>query len=353
MLSDLFRKKVSQMIGLDIGTRYVKAVLLEKKGDTFHLKGAACEAILGDAFNEREIKDFDAISNAVRKVKASLKLKVNDVAAAVSGSSVLTKIVHMDPDQSDYDLEGQIELEADSLIPYPIDEVYLDFEPLGKSEIAEGKDDVLLSVAHKNMIDSRITLLRELEFEPKVIDIEGYALGNALAKFANLKDEDRHCCISIGASQLQVTVIQNDNVVYSNEHPFGVDSLVKDLMVLHNLDHTTAMRQLQDGSLPETWQTDTYPQFLVNLQAAINRALQLYASASKAERPEKIFLCGGGGAIEQLAEDIAGDMALEVNVFDPFSAITVPDDLKSKPHFGPQYAIAAGLATRSFDACHI
>lgn len=356
------------MIGLDIGTRYVKAVLFEQDGDLIKVQGFACEQISGNAFVDREIKDFDAVSTALRKVKLGLKTKNKSVAVAVSGSSVITKLVFMDPDQNDFELEGQIELEADSLIPYPLDEVYLDFEELGESETHIGKVDVLLSAAHKDMIDSRITLLREVHFEPKVMDIEGYALGNALRAFAKsrvdseaketdaLKAEaEPLCCINIGASLLQVCVVKNDKVVYSKEHVFGLDSLVQDLSIVHTLERQETESQLVNGELPANWRQDTFPIFLSNLTQHLSRAMQMYISSTNAERPQSIMICGGGANIELIAEDLENELSVDVKVFNPFENMQISEKVQQQgfESMAPQLAIAAGLAYRSFEPCHI
>lgn len=359
MLKELFKKKVSQMIGLDIGTRFIKAVLFEKEGDLIKVQGYACEQINGNAFADREIKDFDAVSTALRKVKLGLKTKNKVVAVAVSGSSVLSKIVYMDPDQNDFELEGQIELEADSLIPYPLDEVYLDFEELGESQTHIGKVDVLLSAAHKDIVDSRITLLREVHFEPKAMDIESYALGNALRAFAKADSEasidEPICCINIGASLLQVCVVKDDKVLYSKEHVFGLDTLIKDLSIVHTLERQETEQQLINGELPANWRQDTFPLFLANLTQHISRAMQSYISSTNAERPQSLFICGGGANIEQITSDLESELSVDVKVFNPFQNMQISEKLKQQgfDNVAPQLAIAAGLAYRSFDPCHI
>ena len=355
MLKALFKKKVSQMIGLDIGTRFVKAVLFEKEGDMISVQGFACERINGNAFADREIKDFDAVSTALRKVKLALKTKNKLVAVAVSGSSVLSKIVFMDPDQNDFELEGQIELEADSLIPYPLDEVYLDFEELGESKTHIGKVDVLLSAAHKDIVDSRITLLREVHLEPKAMDIESYALGNALRAFSVSGDDETKCCINIGASLLQVCVVKNNNVIYSKEHVFGLDALIQDLSIVHTLERQEAEQQLINGELPANWRQNTFPIFLANLTQHISRAMQMYISTTNAESPQSLLISGGGANIEEIATDLENELSVQVSVFNPFENMSVSDKLKQQgfDDVAPQLAVAAGLAYRSFEPCHI
>lgn len=355
MLKELFKKKVSQMIGLDIGTRYVKAVLFESDGDQIKVQSFACEQIIGNAFTDREIKDFDAVGNALKKVKLALKTKKKDVAVAISGGSVITKVVYMDPEQQDFELEGQIEIEADSLIPYPLEEVYMDFEELGESQANPGKVDVLLSAAHKDMVDSRITLIREIEFEPKVVDIEGYALGNAMQEFAIAEHDKPLLCFNIGASQLQLTVVKNGRIIYAKEHSFGMDSLIQDLSIIHTLEKQETEQQLVNGELPATWRQDTFPIFLANLNQHLGRAIQMYVSSTHEERPTSIMVCGGGANIEEIASDLENELGIDVTVFNPFQNMQISEKAAQQgfDKVAPQLAIAAGLASRSFVPCHI
>jgi len=355
VLKKLLSKKSPPVLGLDIGTRYVKGVLLSRSGEQTQLMAYACEAITGNAFADRDIKDFDAVSNAIRKVKLALRTKCKAVAVAVSGTSVISKVVFMDPDQQDHDLEMQIEVEADSLIPYPLDEVYMDFEELGPSRLHEGKVDVLLTAAHRDMIDNRVTLLRELEFEPKIVDVEGYALGTAVNECLGDSNEKPVCCINIGASQLLITVVDQHQVIYSKEHAFGMDTLIRDLGLIYGMEMPEVEKAIQTGELPADWRQQNWPVFLANLQQQIGRALQMYTTSTGKERPEQLYLAGGCANLPGIAQDLEQELSLPVSLFDPFAEMTIKeginrDELK---RMAPQLAIAAGLAFRSFSSWHI
>lgn len=354
-MKSMLSKSAQPILGLDIGTRFIKAVMLERSGENYTVVAMACEPINGNAFREREIEDFDAISNTLKKVKLALKQKkLKDVAIAVAGGSVLTKIVQMEPDQTDYELEGQIEIEADSLIPYPLEEVYLDFEELGPSETHEGKVNVLLSAAHRDTVDKRVTLIREVPFEPKVVDIEGYAVANAVSTFYPHSDESI-VCLNVGAALLQVSVIQDGNVIYSKEHTFGMDVMVHDICASMMLDRDDAQRQLIEGELPETWKQEILPIFVSNLHQQINRALQMYISSTHATRPDKILLCGGGAVINEMAPMLEQDLGVTIELFNPLATMQFGKNVSAEAahKIGPQLTIAAGLASRSFDPWHI
>ncbi|WP_412724425.1 type IV pilus assembly protein PilM [Alteromonas sp. D210916BOD_24] len=355
-MKSLFKKKLPPIVGLDIGTRQIKAVWLEQTKEGFMLQGYACEPINKIAFSEREIKDYESVSVALKKVKKALKSKIKHVNVAVAGTSVLSKVVHMDPDQSDYELENQIEIEADSLIPYPLEEVYLDFEELGASPTHTGKVNVLLTAAHKDIVDSRLLLAREANFEPKIVDVENYAIGNALDYFYTPTETQQPlCCVNVGASLLQICVMKEGEVVYTKEHGYGLDHLVTDISAIHMMEREVAERHLLEGTLAANWVDDTLPIFAANLQQHINRALQMYMTTMHAERPSQLLLSGGAATIAPLVDMLNQDLGIDVVCFNPFDnmAINPKLDVDQLNSIAPQLVVATGLASRSFMPWHI
>lgn len=355
-MKSLLKKKLPPIVGLDIGTRQIKAVWIERAKEGFILQGYACEPISKIAFSERDIKDYESVSIALKKIRKTLKTKLKLANVAVAGTSVISKVVYMEPEQSDFELENQIEIEADSLIPYPLEEVYLDFEEMGPSKTHMGKVNVLLTAAHKDLVESRLLLTREANFEPKIVDMESYAIGNAIGFFLpKVATDESTCCINVGASLLQVCVVKNGEVIYTKEHAFGLNNLINDISAIHMIEREAAERQLLDGTLSDNWVEDTLPIFAANLQQSINRALQMYMNTLHVERPQKILLTGGAATIEPLLDILNQDLGLEVVRFNPFANMTINPKLDAAKlqKLAPQLVIAAGLASRSFTPWHI
>ena len=365
MFNKLLAKKAQHLIGLDIGTRYVKAILLEKNKQQVSVLAIACEPINGNAFAEREVKDYEALSQALKKIKLNLKSKAKQVVIAVSGPAVINKLAYMDSDLTDVELESQIELEADSLLPYPLEEIYLDFERLGPSPSYLGKVEVLVSAVHKDMLDSRLTLLNEVGFEPKISDVELYALANAVIHFSSQQDalsdpsdtaqEDSiQCCINIGASQLQFCAVTNGKVLYTKEHNFGLDALTQDSCANFNLSRVQYDQQLTSNTLPDSWQRDCYMLFQANLLQHITRAIQMYVSSTHHASPQQLLLCGAIGPFTSLIADMSQELGIKGTAFNPL--LNMQSDEKGAgliASHGANFAIAAGLAFRSFSPCHI
>ena len=131
--------------------------------------------------------------------------------------------------------------------------------------------------------------------------------------------------------------------------------MIQDLTMLYSQERSQIEQQLTDGTLPETWKQDAYPMFLANLQQNINRALQVYISASGKTRPSSLLICGGGGYIKSLPDDLTTDLGIEVICFNPFTNMVIAENVNQDDleQVTGQLIIAAGLASRSFQAWHI
>ena len=159
MLSRLLGKKKFPLLGVDISSTAVKVVELGKVGPRYRVESYMVEPLPPQAVVEREIKDIEAVGEAVRRAVARAKTSVKYAAAAVSGSAVITKVIQMPAGLSDLELENQIYLEAEQHIPYPLDEVALDFEVIGESEKAPEQVDVLIAASRIENVETRVEVL--------------------------------------------------------------------------------------------------------------------------------------------------------------------------------------------------
>ena len=139
----LSRKK-PPLIGLDISSTSVKLMELSKTGSTYRIEGIGVEPLPANAVVEKNVAEVESVGESVKRALAKSKIKSKYCAIAVSGSSVITKKITMPASLSEDEMEGNIQLEADQYIPYPLEEVNLDFHVLGETENNPETVDVLL-----------------------------------------------------------------------------------------------------------------------------------------------------------------------------------------------------------------
>ena len=152
----LFGKKTEPVIGLDIGSTSVRLLQLSSQGSGYRIDHFAIEPLSEGVVVEKVVKDVEAISNAItRAIKAS-GTRAKSCAIAVSGSAVFTKTISLPSDLADSDIESQVQIEANQYIPYPLDEVSLDFEVIGPLAGNPDMMQVLLAASRTENVDVRV-----------------------------------------------------------------------------------------------------------------------------------------------------------------------------------------------------
>ena len=141
----LFGKKSNILLGLDISSTSVKLLELSQANEKFKVESYAVEPLPPNAVVEKNISDVEGVGEAVKRVLGRAKSASKSAAVAVAGSAVITKTIEMDAELSDDEMENQITVEADQYIPYPLDEVAIDFEVLGLSDRNPEQVEVLLA----------------------------------------------------------------------------------------------------------------------------------------------------------------------------------------------------------------
>jgi type IV pilus assembly protein PilM len=129
----LGKKPKITVLGLDISSTTVKLLELSRSGERYRVESYGVASLPVDAVIEKNVNDVAGVAKAITQVVNQSKTKVKFVSAAVAGSSVITKLVDMPEGLNDDAMEAQLAVEADQYIPYPLEEVAIDFEVQGPS----------------------------------------------------------------------------------------------------------------------------------------------------------------------------------------------------------------------------
>ncbi len=141
----LFGKKTS-LVGLDIGSRTIKAgeVIDTKSG--YSLKNFATIDIAPGLIEEGIVKDPTVVADVIRQLFKENNIREQNVAISIGGYSVIVKKINVQT-MSEQELTETIQFEAEQYIPFDISDVNLDFQILGEPEPDAGQMDVMLVAA--------------------------------------------------------------------------------------------------------------------------------------------------------------------------------------------------------------
>lgn len=350
-----FGKKSSAVLGLDISSSSVKLLELSKQGDRFRVESYAVEPLPANAVVEKNITDVEAVGDVIKRVVSKSRSSVKQVAVAVSGSAVITKVIQMDGGIDEFEMEDQIALEADQYIPYPLDEVAIDFEVQGPSETNPDKVDVLIAACRKENVDVRQDALDIAGLTTKVVDVEAYALERAyqlIESQLNSHGDDLVVAImDVGATMATLSVIAEGKTVYTREQVFGGKQLTEEIQRRYGLSLEEADLAKKQGGLPDDYEAEVLNLFREAVVQQVARAMQFFFGASQYNSVDYVILAGGTSAIPGLVDMVEEKTGTPTLVANPFADMAVSSRVNASAlsNDAPSLMIACGLAMRSFD----
>ncbi len=344
------------LVGVDFGSQSIKAVAVSGKAGMFEVTGLAEVPTPKGAIVDYQInpKDFESVVQAVRSLLKKMPTK-KYIATAVSGSSVISRIIQADASYRDSELSGFIEQESEQLIPFPLDEMNLDYEIIGPNLVDGTRNDVLVSAVRTEIVDQRIALFDSLDCQIKVVDVGVHALAravrNVIPSFDVNYGEKIVAIVDVGAVTLTFGVMNQGEVIYQRLQSFGGDNLTQDIASFCNMNYEEAEKSKVQNRLPSD-ANDKVTQHLTQLAQQIKRNIQLFTSSSQHREVDAVVITGGGVLLPTARERLQNILSVK--------EVICPDFFKSSTKFrteenpmGCKYMTALGLALRSFELCQI
>jgi type IV pilus assembly protein PilM len=352
----LFKAKARTLLGLDITTSSVKLIELGLGGGQYRVESYAAEPTPPNSINEKAIVDAAAVGDAIKRAVKRAGARSKEVAVAISGDAAITKVIQMPRSLSESELEGQVEMQADQYIPFPMEEVSYDYEVIGPSEKDPEMLDVLLVATRTENVEQRIAACTAAGLIARIVDVEAFALENACRLLTHqMPDGGLERVIAVvdfGASSTTFSVLRDLKVIYTRDFAFGGQQLTEEIMRTYGLSMEEAGRVKKEGGLPGNYQTEVLDPFIDDMCQQVSRSLQFFlASGAGREQPEQILICGGCANIPGAAEVISSRVGIAAEKGDPLGQMKLSSRAKTQSVKRDATALltACGLALRSFD----
>ncbi len=350
-----FVRKKPSLLGIDISSTSIKVLELGGTQDRFVVESYASEPLPPNAVTERNITDVQLVGEAIGRAVKRSGTRIKSAACAVSGAAVITKLISMPAELSEDEMEQQIRVEADQYIPYPLEEVSLDFEVQGPSETEPNRVDVLLAASRSDNIDVRVAALEAGGLAAKVVDVEAFALENAVAHLLRKQPEtepgETVAIVDIGAATTSLSVLRNLKVIYTREQLFGGKVLTEEIQRRYGLSYQEAGLAKRQGGLPDNYEPEVLNPFKETMALEVNRALQFFYSSSQIGAVDQLILAGGCSSIPGVVDVVAKKCGTAVTIANPFAGIQCAGRISTQTiaNDAPSLMISFGLALRSFD----
>ncbi|HRP08449.1 MAG TPA: type IV pilus assembly protein PilM [Gemmatimonadales bacterium] len=335
-------------VGLDIGSGYIKAVVINHSTGHPVLEKVAMAPVADDAIVEGEVMDPRLVADAVRNLLTAADIKTRDVVVAIGGRDVIIKKILMDRMGETQDREV-LPWEADQHIPFDRDNVELDFQILD----ADGDGlqmQVLLVAAKRDLVESKLALLGESGLDAKVIDVEAFALHNAFER--NYPEAMRGivALANVGHETTIVNLLEDGVPVLTRDIPVGVRRLREDLQRERGMPSEAADRVVRGIDLDPALAPHVATRG-EELALGIERAAAFLQTSTRAGASlSRLYLTGGGSRVPGLAGVLGDRLKVPVVAAHPIERLDVAAeafDGLSMDEVAPLLMLPVGLALRT------
>jgi type IV pilus assembly protein PilM len=310
----LFATKTPPLLGVDISSTAVKLLQLSQTGGRYRVEHYAVEPLPPNAVVEKNIVEVEAVGEAIKRALTRSGARARHAAAAVAGSAVITKVIPMQANLSDDEMDDQIQVEAGQYIPYPIEEVSLDFEVLGPVKDNPEMVQVLLAASRTENVDVRIAALDMGGLTAQVVDVEAFAMENAFRLISDQLSVPKDALVAlvdVGATMTTLNVLRNQRSIYTREQVFGGKQLTDEVMRRYGLSYEEAGLAKRQGGLPESYEVEVLEPFKEAMVQQVSRLLQFFYAGSEFNRVDQIVLAGGCASIPGIAEMVEEQLGVQ------------------------------------------
>jgi type IV pilus assembly protein PilM len=338
--------RAKRTVGLDIGSGYVKLVVMDHGKGRPRIVKAAATPLVADAIVEGEVMDPTLVASTIRSLFETAGVKEKRVVTAVGGRDVIIKRIQMDR-MKEADAREVIRWEAEQHVPFDMESVELDFQILDPTE--EGLQmTVLLVAAKRELVENKVALLLDAGLEPEVIDVDAFALHNAFELNYPEAMAGVVGFVNIGHETTNVNLLEQGVPVLNRDLAFGTRRLRESLQRERGLT-AEAAEDVLEGRASDPELEEFISQRAEEVALGVERAAAFLQASSTHSGLSRIYVCGGGARVLRMAEALAERLQVPAEIANPVQRVDVDPgafDLISIADMGPMLVLPVGLALR-------
>lgn len=337
----VFFGKFQDTTGVDIGSRFMKSVLLQGGQSGPMLKSFAIEPVASRP-NDDSQSGLPKDSHIVQVLRDQFNPPPETVGISVSGPQVLLKTITL-PVMTDKDLREHLTLELDRYIPLDVLDVVWDVYRHKASVLStDDKRKHSLVVAKIFFIEHHIQQLEYQGIKVRFVDVDILALVNMVAY--NYGDEGTWLIVHLGPTGILSVIMEAGEPVNIRQVSYEVEwygELLDRVLLAH--ETSDEIQKLGDS------ETLLLQQFVDETTAQVLETLKQFSDISEMAVVPGVLLSGGYSRVEGLPARLADSLKMSVSVINPFKKIGIPPALQQNYRFQkaiPLLGVAVGVAIR-------
>lgn len=339
---------MSDIVGIDLGLGSIKVVALNRNQQLLSLAAIGeIKTPNGDWMKSNATKkSVEDVGQALKSLMKDMKISGRQAVTALPEYEIVSRLVSLPP-LKESEIKDALRFEAETFVPYPLDQVSIDYEVIEEDEA--GRLTVFAIAAKNDLIANYIKIFKISGLDLLAIESPAVSMRRILKQMNT--SSMATMLVDIGEKYSEIVAFKKGNIYFARSMPVGGESLTRAISVNLGLDMASAEEYkkaygIKEMELEGKIKNSIMPVFS-SMAEEIRRAMALFAEGS--EKPiELLVLSGGGSKMPGFAEELTRLLGIEVQVIQPFlkidaSQIVSPIDLNAD---GYRFSTAMGLAMR-------
>lgn len=247
-------KKLSSVLGIDIGSQKIKVCEIRSQGREPVITALGIIDTPEGAVDHTGVYNSDAVGSALKQVLSQSGATVSQAVISVAGqASVLVRTLEV-PKMNPAELKEHMQWEINRNIPFAESTIVSDFRPLGGDDPNSPNMDVVMAIAPQSAIDTMIACVKKAGRSTSAIDVEPLSMARSIKKsYDDLLGGKTVCMVDIGHKTTSINIYHGDRLLMPRQVPVGGELFTKAIADAFAVSMTDAENlKMETLEIPET-----------------------------------------------------------------------------------------------------
>ncbi|MEM8830461.1 MAG: type IV pilus assembly protein PilM [Cyanobacteria bacterium P01_G01_bin.19] len=361
-LTNIFAKNGGN-IGIEINPQKIKVAQIAKNGQQYKLLKNVSADVPAGIFEDGKVIDSLSLSELIKDTLKANKISAKQVSTAVPMREAIIRVIPVPAELDENELKDMVLVhEAGMYLPYPREEVDLDYAKLGYFMDEDGieKVNVLLVATKKEVTDLYNEIFQQADLQMGVLEINSFALIRTIREqLRQFGSKEAVVLVDVEFDSTEIAIVVEGVPQFSRTVPIGTYQMrtaFSDAMGLPNTGETELLHDidiidgLSDSGGIDSSQIESGKLALMKvmeeLTEELSRSINFYINQSEDLEIAQLLLAGPGAGISQVDEFFTQKLNLPTMKIDPITTLGLDVSQDIAPEYRPGLGIVLGLGMR-------
>jgi len=358
-----FLQKKKKGIGIELTPNQINVAQIQQTDRGYQLSALANKEVPEGVYADGQITDPPTLADLIKETLEENSIKATTVATAVPMRDSILNIIPVPAELSEEELEDVVlHQEAGLYLPYPIEEVDLDYQKLGYFTDEDGieKVQVLLIATRREVTDTYLDIFeQQVGLKLDALEINTLSLIRTIREqLRQYPSQEAVVLADMEFDNTELAIIVDGVPEFNRTIPIGTFQLQSALSRAMNLPPSRHPGHLQDITLPVSYQKakeettplnpgmDALQRVLSELTDEVRRSVDYYLNQTEGIEVVQMLLAGPGASMGQVDGFFNQRLNIPVTQIDPLHALSLDSNDEIIVPQRPSLGTVLGLALK-------